>query len=239
MKTTIAIAAVAGLAAAASAQSVFMTSSSALPAQGEVVTISLWLDATTVATPFSSWANWNGVITSTNDGGDLSAASVSVTDGPADTVSTTNFAAADNWASGRRPSAVPGFGGTFGGFRQQVQNYVVTDAGGDLRLDAPVQGGIDALQQPIAAPNTFANTSRVLEVFRFRFTYDAAMGQVIFTASNNALVWYDGSLNGFGSAPSAHPTAPSIGVAVGEPIPAPASLALIGLGGLVATRRRR
>lgn len=237
MKTTFAIAAVAGFAAAASAQSVYISASNELPADGETVTLDVVLDATSYAQPFFAWHQYNFNINMSADGSNQSlAAAVSGDLGEtniAQTADTTGFAAGGlPWDGGRRPGAFPGSASNNGGSRfGPGLADVVTDGG-----ISSSEGSIGGRQQASGAPenNALINSERVYEAFRFQFTYSEDMGIVTFDLADVVANLYNvaGTDNVF-----VQDSSTISGVSIG--VPTPASAALLGLGGLAAARRRR
>ena len=244
MKTTFAIAAVAGFAAAASAQSIYITASNDLPADGEVVTLDVVLDATDLSSAFYAWHQYNFNVDMAADGTNSALAGavnttedvfqLAVTESPLGTFAPTLNAPARAWESGRRPGAFfPGNGSTAGGNQFGPGSAdLVTD--GSISSTAGSIGGRQAADaNGVPETNGFIHIGRVYEAFRFTFTYSEDMGIVTFTPADVVLNVYgaQGAANDFVDASSIS------GVSIG--IPTPASAALLGLGGLAAARRRR
>ena len=240
MKTTFAIAAVAGFAAAASAQSIYITASNNLPADGEVVTLDVVLDATDFSGTFVAWHqyNFNVDISASGEAAGIGAAIASAdqagqaaaSDNTGDGVA--NFGPfGPAWETGRRPGAFPGAGALAGGNQfgplqtTATDDLLTGDAGGSI---GGRQGSLDA------EGNVNLHRGRVYEAFRFTFTYSDAFGLVTFNPADVVLNVY----NVAGTGGNAFVDASNIGsVTVG--VPTPASAALLGLGGLAAARRRR
>lgn len=245
MKTTFALAAVAGFAAAASAQAIYVTASNTLPADGELVTLEVVLDATDYTDAFGAWVGASFDIAASSTGTGLTAAAVGGrTEGPGDSaIANTQsgpFGINGTWG-GRRPPGFPGFPpGTGGSFRfgsAGTGTPVTQENGGELLLTTAF-GQIEATQSPVSAPtfNANADVSRVISIYRFTFQYANDMGLVTFTPTQIASMGIYPSLANSASV-FVQTQASVSGVTIG--IPTPASAALLGLGGLVATRRRR
>ncbi|MEL7472788.1 MAG: hypothetical protein AAGK04_05665 [Planctomycetota bacterium] len=239
MKKSITIAAIAGLAAAATAQDVvFWVDGAPAPADpiaasnGDTFVVDVVLDATGYQGDFFAWHQYNfninmsGPATASDIGGDLAESDF------LETADTTGVGAAGNaWTGGRRPGAFPGSASNNGGNRFGGDTgSVVSDSG--ITGPAATIGG---RQQAPAAPenNSLINQSRQYEVYRFQYTYNGNDGLVEFTLADAVINVYPalGAFNEFIAADQ-------IG-SVSFGIPTPATAGILGLGGLVAARRRR
>ncbi|MEM9065336.1 MAG: hypothetical protein AAGB51_07580 [Planctomycetota bacterium] len=265
-RTVITLAAVAGFAAAANAQ-VFdiQVSSGVADVSGGPVTIdfSLWLDTQGNETgidvggaelvDFFGWSGINGVFRTT--AGSFNAEAETDSDAAGGTVLFGAFpgtVAATDWR-GRRPgiAAVNGsdadFGPPFGIIGGQISDngndgsFRFSNVSGDQEvrdggLTLGTAGGenISGAQSPTAVGGSGQNTDSRIEVFRGSVTFDAG-DEGLQTISFDGLgsFFVEAGLTGFTSVALS-----SIGGEVNV-VPTPASVALLGLGGLAAARRRR
>ena len=246
MKNIIAIAALAGLATAASAQNVDaggatlarVVADNATPADGDTVTIDVILDATDYTGDFFAWQQYNFNVTLTGDAGTVEAGQINVpAESPVDVApSETPFGsqgAAENF-EGRRPGFQAFSGSNNGGSRFGPG---AADTANDGELTSAAGGGsIGGRQQSFTTPedNFGINVDRQYGAFRFSFVYEAADGIVTVDLADLVLNAYNSDASADSDFISNFAIAPAI---VG--VPAPASAALLGLGGLAAARRRR
>lgn len=263
-RSVIAVAAVAGLASAANAQvfDIVMSETtvdvSGGAAQVEFAMFFDTLGATEIDAggagfqPFFGWAGLNGVFSAT--GGSFQLIAETDDDAAGGTVSTPFGAGAiapTDWF-GRAPGTaavngsdgeVPPFGtvadlafgtdGSGGSFRfgNAEPNYEVRDGGLTLGFTS---GAISGAQAPAAVGGTGQDTSPRIEVFRGVIQFDendVGIQDIDFVGL--ASFFIESGLSGFTSVGLANQ-----GGTV-EVVPTPASLALLGLGGLAANRRRR
>ncbi|MEM7755640.1 MAG: hypothetical protein AAF297_08390 [Planctomycetota bacterium] len=256
MKNIIAIAALAGLATAASAQNVDAggatlarvlasvngspASDTVVPADGDTVDIEIILDATDYTGDFFAWQQYNFNVTLTGDAGTVEAGQINVpSESPTDTAdSLTPFgnqpASNANGFNGRRP----GFG-AFSGSNNGGSRFGpgAADTANDGELTSVAGGGsIGGRQQAFTTPedNFGISVDPQYAAFRFSFVYEAADGIVTVDLADVVLNAYNSDVSADSDFISNFAIAPAI---VG--IPAPASAALLGLGGLAAARRRR
>ncbi len=188
MKSTIAVAAVAGLATVASAQvgSVTLTASQTVASAGDLITISVYVDDDGTTPGVFSF----DIAVTSGDAG------FSVSGGP------TPNGAVFGWAGAALANGATGLGGS-------------TDIFGPT-FDAPLNG---------------------LAVYSFQIQYNG--GEVTFTASDGAgpnPALQTVSEGGLVLLPAAYA---SIDLGSVRITPAPSGLALLGLGGMIAGRRRR
>ena len=246
MKNIIAIAALAGLATAASAQNVDaggatlarVVADNATPADGDTVTIDVILDATDYTGDFFAWQQYNFNVTLTGDAGTVEAGQINVpAESPVDVApSETPFGsqgAAENF-EGRRPGFQAFSGSNNGGSRFGPG---AADTAEDGLLTSLAGGGSSGgRQQSFTTPedNFGINIDREYTAFRFSIINREADG--FFTVNLSAVVLnvYNSDTSADSDFISNFAIAPAI---VG--VPAPASAALLGLGGLAAARRRR
>lgn len=205
-------------------------------------------------TNFKAWAAYIGTMTATHSsgvaaGGDMTIAaeaSSHVAEGPGGFVS--GGFTPENWPGGRRP-AEGGFGGppTFpfipagnsgndGGFRfPGGPAYSVAGGGTPVLTLSDGGANINASQSSVALGNTNQNNSTDISVFRFSMT-PSIFGTYTLDAVFADLAYYlpDGTSNIPGLQASATFNSATITV-----LPAPSTLALLGLGGIAAVRRRR
>ncbi|MEM9065335.1 MAG: hypothetical protein AAGB51_07575 [Planctomycetota bacterium] len=265
MKNVIALAAVAGIAAAANGQ-VFdiVPSTNVADVSGGPVTVdfSLWLDTQGNETgidvggaelvDFFAWSGINGVFRTT--AGSFNAEAETDNDAAGGTVLFGAFpgtVAATDWR-GRRPGIAavngsdadfgPPFGviggqisdnGNDGSFRFSNTSAMQEVRDGGLTLGT-VDGNIAGAQSPTAVGGSGQNADSRIEVFRGSITFDAG-DEGLQTISFDGLgsFFVEAGLTGFTSFGFN-----SIGGEVNV-VPTPASVALLGLGGLAAGRRRR
>ena len=206
MKNTIAIAVVAGLAAAASAQdfSISMVAPASV-ATNSTYTVEVWGSVTG-----GSWVDG----TSAMAGFGIDA----IATGGASLVTANGGSVLSDWASGF------GTDGTVNG-----ADLEGTSGGQLANLFGILNPGID-MSNPIL-------------LFTFDVTVGAAGGDVTYTPANpninGGLSYYPDSQDGASViAPNDSGTTLTLVGATTHVVPAPASLALLGLGGLVARRRR-
>lgn len=265
-RTVIAVAAVAGLAAAANGQ-VFdiVTDTAVADVSGGavVVNFSLYLDTLgnetgldvggTDLVDFFGWAGINGVFNST--AGSFIANQETDDDAAGGTISTPFGAGtiADSGWFGRRPGTaavngsdgeVPPFGtvadlafgtdGSDGSFRFGNSSGVVEVRNGGLTLGGEGGTTISGAQSPTAVGGSNQDTSSRIEVFRGQISFDENdVGEQDINFDGLASFFIEPALSGFTSFAFGNTGG---GVSV---VPTPASIALLGLGGLAAGRRRR
>lgn len=247
MKTTaLAVLAVAGCAGVANAQAFYdvQVSSSVIDitTDSPFVEVSIFLDRNGSTdgffNSFQGWSQFAGQLTTSD--GTWFVDEAAAFGGQAQT--STN----DNWL-GRRPTDNTFFPpGTSGSFRYAGESYNLTDGGNTLGGGS--NGNFEGITAPTALGGFNQDSSERLEVFRaildisgaiplhedgnlvdaeyiVSIDYLAAATQVFIDAGFNTSRFVTGDMGG-GSA--------SITI-----VPTPASAALLGLGGLAATRRRR
>ncbi|MEM7755641.1 MAG: hypothetical protein AAF297_08395 [Planctomycetota bacterium] len=255
MKKAIALIAVAGATAAVNAQidaggaalarvEASVGGAAVLPgeavADGSLVTVDVILDATNYAGAFFAWQQYNFNVTLSGDAGTVEAGQINVpSESPVDTAdSLTPFglqaAGNANGFEGRRPGFGPFSGSNNGGSRFGPG---AADTAADGLLTSTAGGGsIGGRQQSFTTPedNFGINVDPEYGAFRFSFVYEEADGVVTIDLADVVLNVYNSDTSADSDFLANFSIAPAL---VG--IPAPASAALLGLGGLVATRRRR
>ncbi|MEL7472789.1 MAG: PEP-CTERM sorting domain-containing protein [Planctomycetota bacterium] len=237
MKKAFALTAIAGLATVASAQSILFAVDGAVvapgteiePTDGQTFQIDVVLDATGYGGAFFAWHQYNF-----NVAANLNPAGVSGNLDESDFLETADTTAspaiAGPWTGGRRPGAFPGSASNNGGSRFGGDLGNVVDASG---ITGPA-GTIGGRQQAPAAPenNSLINSNTVYEAYRFSYTWSEDDGRVDFSLADVTLNVYPqlGAFNEFVDAAE---------VGSFSLVPAPATAALLGLGGFAAARRRR
>jgi len=224
MKAAIAIAAVAGLTTAANAQVFDMVINTAPNdgpnyVQGTLIEYSLYLDNSQGA-GFTSFAGWSSFAGFTS--------AVGTHNLPVETISQTSGGA---W-EGRRPPSTAGFpGGSAGGFRFSPQAYTAIPNG---LAGATAANAYEGLAASVPLGGFLQDSSPRLEVFRGSFFADVVGTWVLdFDAVDAAyfLPGFSTTVIGVQNSMGHNPDTYTV-------TPAPASLALLGLGGLAARRRR-
>ena len=219
MKTAIAIAAIAGAATAANAQYFEMVITDAHGgvdlAPGTAVNYSMYLRDGGSFANFFGWASFAGR-TSAPGTHDLPAESAADAGNPA-------------WV-GRRPPSTAGFpGGSAGGFRFSAQTYTAIPNG----LEGAGGLAYEGLAASVPLGGFLHDGSPDLEVFRGSFIADVEGAHLLdFVAVDAAYFIGDFSTTAIGVQSAMQNVAAAYNV-----LPAPASLALLGLG--LAARRRR
>lgn len=256
MKKSAALIAVAGLAAAANAQSVtvLVNGSSALTFDTSTyvpsaLTVSMTLDTEGAYGDFSSWAAFIGSMGYSHSSGVAAAGDISVptelaTDEATNPAAPLNAFSTDTDWKGRRPAAwgstlgvPPGGNNVAGSFRFPDQGgFSANQDGASATLDANGGAPINAGQQPAALGNAQHNPSSSIEVFRFDITPTAQIGTYTIEALLNDLAYF---IAGNNTSVSGLQNSVSYNNASVTFTPAPSTLALLGLGGLAAGRRRR
>ncbi|MEM1329170.1 MAG: PEP-CTERM sorting domain-containing protein [Planctomycetota bacterium] len=237
MKTAIALVALAGAASAANAQFVEVLvngSSDANLANGEAVEVSLYLDRDGATdgffAAFSGWSTFGGTFGSdagtwqgfTENASELTGINPFAADGP------------DTWTLGRRPGGVAGLGNGAFRYPNAATNTLTYQGGSTLELDGG--GNFEGFQAGAALGNNFPDSSERIEVFRAVLDFTGvAAGTYSVDFLISSLQIGSGSLD---AARSVVDGADVRGATV-TIVPAPASAALLGLGGLAAARRRR
>jgi len=253
MKNAIALIALAGVAAAANAQidaggaalarvearvGGALVNPGEAVADGALVTVDVVLDATNYAGAFFAWQQYNFNVTLSGDAGVVEAGQINIpAESPVQVApSLTPFGpqgGTDNW-EGRRPGFQAFSGSNNGGSRFGPG---AADTALDGLLTSTAGGGtIGGRQQSFTTPedNFGINVDPQYGAFRFSFVYEEADGVVTVDLSDVVLNVYNSDTSADNDFLSNFSITPAI---IG--IPAPASAALLGLGGLVATRRRR
>ncbi|MEM9065337.1 MAG: PEP-CTERM sorting domain-containing protein [Planctomycetota bacterium] len=260
MKSTVAaLIAVAGVATAANAQIFDIVVDRDCVNVGETVNFSLYLDsqgATSIDTggaglaPFEGWAGINGVFRTTGGSFNLVEETDDDAAGGAVFFGTIEGSVAPTDWVGRRPGVAavngsvatfPGIGdvpgntsvdGSDGSFRFSniAPNYEVRDGG--LTLGTDGGGNISGAQSATVVGGSNQDTAERIEVFRGSVTFDTEGDQTI-SFDGLGSFFIDADLNSFTSV-----SFQNSGGAV-KVIPAPASVAMLGLGALAAGRRRR
>jgi len=221
----IAITAVAGLTAGANAQVFDMViTSPADPsnlAPGALVEYSLYLDNTQGA-GFSSFFGWSSFA------GFTSAPGTHIL--PVETATQTSGGA---W-EGRRPPTTVGFpGGSAGGFRFSPQAYTAIPDG---LAGANAGSAYEGLAASVPLGGFLQDGSPRLEVFRGSFNAPVAAGTYNLTFNSVDAAYFqtstfDTTVIGVASMMGNNDASYTV-------VPGPASLALLGIGGLAARRRR-
>lgn len=239
MRCVLGLAALAGFAGAGMAQSMYLSASNLWPADGEIVTIDVVLDATGYDDPFFAWSQYGFNIEMAGDGPNQSFAAAVGGDlletDIQETADTTGFAATGApWTGGRRPGAFPGSTANQGGSRfGPALADVVTDSwiGSSYQ-----EGKISGLQRSGfegGANNVLINQSRVYEAFRFEFAYTPDMGTVTFRLTNIVANLYTGSASNHVYVQDQTSVS---GVSL---LPTPGAVPVLLAGGVAAGRRRR
>jgi len=217
MKASIAIAAVAGLATAANAQFFEMVINTAPNdgpnyAQGTTIEYSLYLDNTSGNfTDFAGWSSFAG-FTSAPGSHNL----------PVETATQTSAGA---W-EGRRPPSTAGFpGGSAGGFRFSPQTYTAIPNG---LAGSSAANAYEGLAASVPLGGFLQDPSPRLEVFRGSFIADVLGDHTLSFNPVDAAYFQPG----FSSTVIGVQSQMGIVGADYTVVPAPASLALLGLGGL-------
>ncbi|MEM1329169.1 MAG: PEP-CTERM sorting domain-containing protein [Planctomycetota bacterium] len=240
MKSAFALIAVAGIAGAANAQLIDVVVNGgqnvefADEASATVVNVSLYLDRDGATggffDSFAGWSTFGGIFTA--DGGTFGAG----TESAAETTGVNPFApdGPDTWTFGRRPGGVAGLNN--GSFRYPNASTNTQGYEGGSTMELAGGGNFEGFQAGASLGNNFPDAAERIEVFRATIDFTgvaAGTYSIDFLASSLAI--------GFGSLDAARSVVDgaSVSGATVTIVPAPASAALLGLGGLAAARRRR
>lgn len=230
-------------------QTVRFVPSTAEPVDGEVVVIDVVLDASDYGGSFAAWQLFDFKIPMTASGTPVDASQVtgfdeseletagSDTDGDGmiDLQPT-----GETWLGGRRPGAFAFNGASAGGFRLFGDRYaadVIEPIAGGISLGSDESGGrIGGFQNPSGSPtfNELLHRGRVVEVFRFSFTYFDANGVVTFDTSDLILALYE-QLDPFSQSVFVQDGATQLALV----IPAPGGAVFMAGACALAARRRR
>ncbi|MEM7755642.1 MAG: hypothetical protein AAF297_08400 [Planctomycetota bacterium] len=231
--------------------------SNALPADGEVITIDLILDATDLTVPFFAWAGYRFNAEVVNKPGNPSSITPTSLLVPSESrvqvaPSLTPFGpngSTDNF-EGRRPGFQPFSSNTNGGSRSESgqASIVTATPNGNAEITGDF-GYIAGFQQPFADPiNNFGvNIDRECNAFRFDFDYSAIFGAMgirftflelfIYPTEDSLTPVRLGNFVGGGDLLTLAPLRDvDLDIFV---IPDPASAAVLLTAPLLATRRRR
>ncbi|MEM1329167.1 MAG: hypothetical protein AAGG07_01265 [Planctomycetota bacterium] len=243
MKTVIALVAFAGTASVSQAQfvDVVVNGGSSATVSGGIVDVSLFLDrdrsTSGFFSSFAGWSTFGGRFTS--DAGSW----IGGTESTTESTGLNPFAAngPDTWTFGRRPAGFAPVGNGSFRYPNPTSNALAYQGGSTLELSGG--GTFEGLQAGPTLGNIFADTTNRIEVFRAQIDFTgvtAGTYDVAFELSSLAI--------GFGSLDIVRQvigdaTVMNASVTVTPPaqrlIPAPSSAAILGLSGLIATRRRR